>query len=165
MLVVLIFLSYIWSLPSILHENTDDGWMNEYWALVELYSQRKNLSTQRKLCPSATLSTINPTWTGLGLRLGVSGDKLATNHLSCRNSQITWYRCLLVLILFRNVVEIKNVTSKHFYQNYAKLVAELSLVLKTTKKGIGKSFFFCGQQSCQCPGYIPQYQPSRVICG
>jgi hypothetical protein len=32
--------------------------------------------------------------------------------------------------------------------------------IKTTEKG-----FFGGQQSCQCPGYIPQYQPSRVICG
>jgi hypothetical protein len=158
MLVVLSFLSYIWSLPSILHENTDDEWMNEYWALVELHSQRKNLSTQRKLRPSATLSTINPTWTGLGLRLGISGDKLATNHLSCRNSQIPWYRCLLVLTLFGNVVEINNVTSKHCYQNYAKLVVELSLVLKNTKKGMGKGFF-------QCSGYIQQYQPSTVICG
>jgi len=115
MLVVLTFLSYIWSLSSILHENIDDGWMNEYWVLVELYSQRKNLSTQRKLCPSATLSTINPTCTGLGLRLGVSGDKLATNHLRCTNSQIPWYRYLLVLTLFRNIVEIKNVTPSWHY--------------------------------------------------
>jgi hypothetical protein len=37
--------------------------------------------------------------------------------------------------------------------------------IKTTKEGIGKGFFFGGQQSCQCPGYIPQYQPSRVTCG
>lgn len=138
---VLSFLSYIWSLPSILHKNADDGQMNKYGASVELYSQAKYLSTQRKVCPSATLSTINPTWTGLGLRLGVSGDKLSTNHLSSQNSQIPWYRRLLVLTLFGNIVERKNVTSKHCHQNYAKLVAELSLVLKPQKGGWVKVFF------------------------
>jgi hypothetical protein len=42
-----------------------------------------NLCTQRKTCPSATLSTTNPTWTGLGLNLGLYGGKLVAEHQSC----------------------------------------------------------------------------------
>jgi hypothetical protein len=37
-------------------------WMNEYDALVERYWHRENRSTGRKQCPSATSSTVNPTW-------------------------------------------------------------------------------------------------------
>jgi hypothetical protein len=36
----------------------------------------------REICPSATLSTTNPTWTGQVLNLGVYGEWLATNRLS-----------------------------------------------------------------------------------
>jgi hypothetical protein len=35
----------------------------------------------KKSCPCATLSTINPTWTGLGLNLGLCGERLTTNCL------------------------------------------------------------------------------------
>jgi hypothetical protein len=37
-----------------------------------------NQRTWRKTCPSATLSTTNPTWTNLAL----SSEKLITNHMS-----------------------------------------------------------------------------------
>jgi hypothetical protein len=43
----------------------------------------ENLCTQRKTCPSAILSTTNPTWTGLGLNLGLCGGKLVAKHQSC----------------------------------------------------------------------------------
>jgi hypothetical protein len=39
----------------------------------------KNRSTQRKTCLSATLSTINPTWTYPGLNRGLRGEMPATN--------------------------------------------------------------------------------------
>jgi hypothetical protein len=35
-----------------------------------------------KTCPSATLSTTNPTWTDLGLNPGLRGERAATNRLS-----------------------------------------------------------------------------------
>jgi hypothetical protein len=42
----------------------------------------KTEEISRKTCPSATLSTINLTWTDLGLNSGLCSDRLATNHLS-----------------------------------------------------------------------------------
>jgi hypothetical protein len=36
----------------------------------------------RKTFSSVTLSTANPTWTGLGLNTGLLSDTLATNYLS-----------------------------------------------------------------------------------
>jgi hypothetical protein len=35
-----------------------------------------------KTCPSATLSTTNPTWTDPGSNPGLRGERLATNRLS-----------------------------------------------------------------------------------
>jgi hypothetical protein len=43
---------------------------------------RENQRTLRRTCPSATLSTTNPTWTDLGINLGLHDERLATNHLS-----------------------------------------------------------------------------------
>jgi hypothetical protein len=42
----------------------------------------ENRNTRGKTCPSATLSTINPTWTDLGSKPGLRGERPATNHLS-----------------------------------------------------------------------------------
>jgi hypothetical protein len=42
----------------------------------------ENLRTQRSTCPSATLSTTNPTWTDPGENLGLRGERLANNRLS-----------------------------------------------------------------------------------
>jgi hypothetical protein len=41
----------------------------------------KNLSTRRKACLSAIMSTINPTLTGLALNPTLCGDSSATNRL------------------------------------------------------------------------------------
>ena len=47
-------------------------------------ASRKNLKycTWRMTCPKVTLSAANPTWTGLGLNLGLCGKRLETNQLS-----------------------------------------------------------------------------------
>jgi hypothetical protein len=49
-------------------------WWNEDWQGKPKYSE--------KTCPSAILSTTNPTWRGLGLNPGRRGGKPATNRLS-----------------------------------------------------------------------------------
>ena len=41
----------------------------------------ENWCTQRKTCTSATLSTINPTWTGQGSNLGLCSNRVANSHL------------------------------------------------------------------------------------
>jgi hypothetical protein len=43
----------------------------------------RNQNTQRKFCPSATLSNTNPTGTGIELNQGLCSDKPVTNSLSC----------------------------------------------------------------------------------
>jgi hypothetical protein len=51
-------------------------------ATVEWYTDRKNRRTRRKPCPSATLSTTNPTWTDPGEKSGLRGQRPVTNDLS-----------------------------------------------------------------------------------
>jgi hypothetical protein len=45
--------------------------------------------TRRKISPSATLSTTNPTWTDPGSNLGLRGGRLATNRVSQGTALIT----------------------------------------------------------------------------
>jgi hypothetical protein len=42
----------------------------------------ENRRTRRKTCPSATLSTTNPTWIDTGANPGLRGERPATNDLS-----------------------------------------------------------------------------------
>jgi hypothetical protein len=42
----------------------------------------ENRSTRGKTCPSATLSTTNPTWTDPGSNPGLRGGRPAANRLS-----------------------------------------------------------------------------------
>jgi hypothetical protein len=42
----------------------------------------KNRSTRGKTCPSATLSTTNPTWTDPELNPGIRGERPDTNRLT-----------------------------------------------------------------------------------
>jgi hypothetical protein len=49
---------------------------------VEWYWQGKTEKLGRKTCPSATLSTTNPTWTYSGANPVLRGERPATNHLS-----------------------------------------------------------------------------------
>jgi hypothetical protein len=42
----------------------------------------ENRSIRGKTCPSAILSTTNPTWTNPGSKLGLHGEMPATNRLS-----------------------------------------------------------------------------------
>jgi len=61
---------------------TDELMRIEHWysdtdsAVLQYLGRREGENT----CPSATLSTTNPTWTGMGLNLVLS-EKPATNHL------------------------------------------------------------------------------------
>jgi hypothetical protein len=46
---------------------------------------RENRRTRRKTCPTASLSTTNPTWTDPGMNLCLRSEKPATNRLSHEN--------------------------------------------------------------------------------
>ena len=45
-------------------------------------ANRKNLKYLEKTCSNDTLSTKNPTWTDLGLNVGLCGKRLKSNQLS-----------------------------------------------------------------------------------
>jgi hypothetical protein len=51
-------------------------------ATVEWYIDRENRRTRIKTCPSATLSTTNPTCTDQGANPGLRSERPATNRLS-----------------------------------------------------------------------------------
>jgi len=57
--------------------------MNEYGALLELYGQgkAKDKCSPTKPCSNPTLSTTNPTQTGVGLKRDFQVGKLAFNRL------------------------------------------------------------------------------------
>ena len=55
--------------------------MNEY-GISGMIVTGQNLSTWRKTCPNATLSTTNPPQIGLRLNSGHQGQGPATKHLS-----------------------------------------------------------------------------------
>jgi hypothetical protein len=48
----------------------------------EMILTAENRITRRKPCPSATLSTINPTFIDMGAKMGLRGERPTTNHLS-----------------------------------------------------------------------------------
>jgi len=48
----------------------------------EVILKVEDLSMQRKTGPSATLPTTNPTWTEMGLKSSLHGERLAANRLS-----------------------------------------------------------------------------------
>jgi hypothetical protein len=52
------------------------------WSTGETKLKGENWSTQRKTCPSATLSTTNPTWTDPVSNLRFCGERPATDRLS-----------------------------------------------------------------------------------
>jgi len=51
---------------------------------------RENRRTRRKTCPSATLSTTNPTWIDPGANPGLRGERPATNRLSHGTAACSW---------------------------------------------------------------------------
>jgi hypothetical protein len=55
----------------------------------------ENRRTRRKTCPSATLSTNDPTWIDPGANPGLRGERPATNHLSHGTAQKLCYWPLL----------------------------------------------------------------------
>jgi len=51
------------------------------WSIGEIILKGENQSICSQTCPSATLSTINTTWTSLGFIPGLHRQRLATNSL------------------------------------------------------------------------------------
>jgi hypothetical protein len=48
-----------------------------------------NRRTLRKTCPSATLSTTNPTWTDMGAKPGLRGENLVTYRLNYGKAKLS----------------------------------------------------------------------------
>jgi len=68
---------------------------DECGALTKWNQQVYKQSAQRNTCLTATLSSTNPTWTEVGLKMGLCSAMPATNCLSCctdRGSTIIWDR-------------------------------------------------------------------------
>jgi hypothetical protein len=59
--------------------------------------------TRRKICPSATLSTIYPTWIEPGANPGLRGDRPATNYLSHGTAALINLQALLLYLVQRSV--------------------------------------------------------------
>jgi hypothetical protein len=63
----------------------------------------ENQRTQRKTCPSATLSTTNHTWIDLGANLGLHDERPATNRLCNGTAIFTIYSVILILLLISHL--------------------------------------------------------------
>jgi len=57
------------------------------WSNIGTILTRENRSNRRETCFGATLSSTKPTWTGLGLKPGLRGERAVTNRLSRDTSQ------------------------------------------------------------------------------
>jgi hypothetical protein len=66
------------------------------WMIGGIMSQREKRSTGRKVCPSATMSTTNSTWSGLGLYLSLRGERPAINRLNHGTALCQWRNFMLV---------------------------------------------------------------------
>jgi hypothetical protein len=62
----------------------------------------ENLSTRGKTCPSATLSTTNPTWTDAGSNPGLRGERPKTNRLSHGTAIFTVFHVGRIFVTFRS---------------------------------------------------------------
>jgi hypothetical protein len=62
----------------------------------------ENRRTRRKICPSVTLSTTNPTWTDPGTNRGVRGEWPVTNCLSHGTAKlVAWKLPVMRIFVFR----------------------------------------------------------------
>jgi hypothetical protein len=69
--------------------------MEHQWNEID----RGKQTTRRKTCPSATLSTTNPTWTDPGSNPGLRNGRPATNRLSHGTADDRTY-CLVIFAFF-----------------------------------------------------------------
>jgi len=42
------------------------------------------------ICPTATLSTTNPSWLSVGLNPGLSTDSMSADHLNCSMAKVVF---------------------------------------------------------------------------
>jgi hypothetical protein len=73
-------------------------------APVELNSQGKTEELGGKTCPSATLSTTNPTWTDPGSKPGLRGGRPAANRLSHGTAK----RIIIIIIIYLQIFRQRN---------------------------------------------------------
>jgi hypothetical protein len=86
------------------------NWWNEDWQGKPKYSE--------KTCPSATLSTTNPTWPDPGLNPGRHGGKGATNRLGYGAAPMNIIKSLLLMKGSSKFSSFRQVESKQTYLNW-----------------------------------------------
>jgi hypothetical protein len=84
----------------------------------------KNRSTRGKTCPSATLSTTNPTWTDPGSNPGFRDGRPATNRLSHGSAQI-------VILIFRAIV-IPNLINSETQKSVVSVLIDMTTLKHST---------------------------------
>jgi hypothetical protein len=82
--------------------------MEQQWNDID----KKNWRTRRKTCPSATLSTVNPTWTDLGTNPGLCSEQALTTWALARplSDQLHWtgFPWELIFSWWRNFLSLWN---------------------------------------------------------
>jgi hypothetical protein len=106
----------------------------------------ENQRIRRKTCPSATLSTTNPTWIDSGSNLSLRGERLATNDLSHGTAQEQYlsYLCQYIknflLLAAKYCIHPNSTHSKqdahpHFYSClYRDIIIWMTIILKIKKR-------------------------------
>jgi hypothetical protein len=85
---------------------------------------RENQSIRIKTCPKATLSTINPKWTDLGLNVDFRDEVPVINRLGqCTAHDFPEYVALKFVYY-----EIPNTFAEHRHVTARRLMTELSLI-------------------------------------
>jgi hypothetical protein len=98
----------------------------------------KNRSTWRKPCFSVTLSTNNPTRSGLGLKPGLQGEKLATNR---QGHELHFSVFLHGIIIARLVQSVECLAT--------------GMTVRGSNSGMGKKMFLFSKPAKTDPGAQP----------
>jgi hypothetical protein len=87
------------------------------------------LTGENRTCPSATLSTINPTWNDAGSNLVLRGERPATNRLSHGMASHSSYWCVFVCWFSKSFVCL---ISNHIFifQHYLCASFQIKITLK-----------------------------------
>jgi membrane-bound lytic murein transglycosylase MltF len=105
--------------------------MEQRWNDIDRGKQK---DYEKKTCPSAALSTTNPTWTDLGVNLEVCGEKPATNRLR--------YGTARAMIALMMEAVRSSETSVNFYQTTRRNIPEDSHLHTRRRENLKSHYYF-----------------------
>jgi hypothetical protein len=95
-------------------------WLFLFW--FSILMEHRNRSTRRKTCPTAALSTTNPSCTDPGWNPGLRGERPATNRLSHGTGYIRRYRIVDCLTIYIIRAEAKERSAITYYFEFSSSV-------------------------------------------